>query len=100
MNAIDLLDIIGSAKDAYLLEALNSREQKPQPKRLRLSRTFLIAAIIAVTLLLVGCTVAIMLNLDALKLGDEQYNNDLGERQSRTILSLQGVVGTPGYQAS
>lgn len=100
MNAIDLLDIIGSAKDAYLLEALNSREQKPQPKRLRLSRTFLIAAIIAVTLLLVGCTVAIMLNLDALKLGEEQYTNDLGESQTRTILSLQGFVGTPGYQAS
>lgn len=53
MTALELLELLGSAKDSYVAEA-----RKPVQKVRTLRRPLLIAAMIALALLLVGCTVA------------------------------------------
>ena len=60
MKAIDLLVGFGSVKDSYVISAEEFRQgkQKAQIKRLSTRKMWLIAAVIALTLLLVGCAVA------------------------------------------
>lgn len=53
MTALELLELLGSAKDSYVAEA-----RKPVQKVRTLRRPLLIAAMIALALLLVGCTLA------------------------------------------
>lgn len=69
MKAEQLLDIIGSAKDCYVADALEARAAKP---RLRLSRLGLIAAILAMAVLLTGC-VAVVLHLQDKKVAESTY---------------------------
>ncbi|MGM9584994.1 MAG: hypothetical protein ACI3V1_05570 [Faecousia sp.] len=56
MTAMDLLETIGSIKDQYVLEADSSTNAQ---KHISIRRTLLIAAVIALTLLLVGCAVVV-----------------------------------------
>lgn len=60
MKAIDLLVGFGSVKDSYVIGAEEFRQgrQKAQIKHLSTRKVWLIAAVIALTLLLVGCAVA------------------------------------------
>ena len=53
MTSIELLELLGSVRDNYVADA-----QTPVHKVRSLRRPLLIAAIVALTLLLVGCTVA------------------------------------------
>lgn len=55
MTSMELLDLLGSVRDKYVVEAQSSAAPV---KRLSLKRIFLIAAVIALGLLLVGCTLA------------------------------------------
>lgn len=57
MTPMEFLELLGSVKDPYILEAQSPEESGR--KRLPLRRAVLIAAIISVTLLLVGCTMAV-----------------------------------------
>ena len=60
MKAIDLLVGFNSVKDSYVISAEEFRQgkQKAQVKRLSTRKMWLIAAVVALTLLLVGCAVA------------------------------------------
>lgn len=60
MKAMDLLVGFGSVKDSYVISAEEFRQgkQKAKMKRLSTRKMWLIAAVIALTLLLVGCAVA------------------------------------------
>ena len=60
MKAMDLLVGFGSVKDSYVISAEEFRQgkQKAQMKRLSTRKMWLIAAVIALMLLLVGCEVA------------------------------------------
>ena len=60
MKAMDLLVGFGSVKDSYVISAEEFRQGKKnaQIKRLSTRKMWLIAAVIALTLLLVGCAVA------------------------------------------
>ena len=60
MKAIDLLVGFGSVKDSYVISAEEFRQgkHKAQIKCLSVRKVWLIAAVIALTLLLVGCAVA------------------------------------------
>ena len=58
MTNQQLLDMIGDARGDYLVETQRYREGQPQVKRLNGKRIWLIAAIVALMLLLVGCAVA------------------------------------------
>lgn len=100
MTSHELLDTIGDAKGEYILEAQRRRTAQPS-KRLSLKRPLLVAALIVLALLLVGCTVAILLSLDNLNLSEErQTDQRTGETETWNILSLQGFVGTDNYQAT
>lgn len=102
MKAMDLLTGLGNVKDAYVIAAEEFRQgkQKAQVKRLSVRKAWLIAAAVALTLLLVGCAVAYVLSLQDMAFGEEVQEYYDGSSQNRTLLSLQGVEGTPGYQAS
>ncbi len=60
MKVMDLLVGFGSVKDSYVISAEEFRQgkKKAQIKRLSTRKMWLIAAVIALTLLLVGCAVA------------------------------------------
>lgn len=109
MNSNDLLDIVGEAKEEYVLDAVNTRNWVPlKKKRLSLNRAFLIAAVIAMLLLLVGCAVAYVLSLQDLKIAEEDmvsHYGDDGKRTSPTevtvdVLSLRGFAGSANQKAT
>ena len=100
MNSNDLFDIIGETPEAYVLDAANANVKvipmgKRSPKRM-----WLIAAIIALILCLVGCAVAYVLSLDNMILGTDFIEDRTGVTEPRTRLSLQGYVGSNSYQAA
>ena len=102
MKPIDLLKSLGNVKDAYVIGAEEFRQAKQQAKMKHLStkRALLIAAVIALTLLLVGCAVVYVLSLQDMKVGE--YSHYVPENQNPndtqmetpgpiTIISLQGT---------
>lgn len=110
MNANDILDMIGDAKDTYVWEAQQLRSgQIINPKRkASTKRLWLIAAAIALMLLLVGCSVAFVLSLQNLKVGEysrswTHYNEAKGETETIEIsgerISVQGIAGSPNFLA-
>ena len=92
MTSMELLETFGGIRDQYVLAAHEERKKA----RLSLKRTWLMAAIIALMLLLVGC-VAVILGLQDLKIGEFLYQNGGGTGE---LISLEGYVGSPGYQAN
>lgn len=111
MKAMDLLTALGSVKDVYVIGAEDFRQgkQKSQIKRLSLRKTWLIAAVIALMLLLAGCAVVYVLSLQDMKVDEkiitqEEWHGPAGEYVPATewvssILSLQGFNGSPEQQA-
>ena len=108
MTAENLLDIIGEAKDSYVLAALQSREQTSR-KRISVRKAILIAAAIAVMLLLVGCAVLYVLNLQDMKIGEysvtrpgryvSKWERAESEEVTYEVLSLQGFGDSPNRRA-
>lgn len=102
MTAMDLMNCIGQVKGAYILEAKNMAVPKRKSARHGIRRGLLIAAIIALLLLLVGCTVVYVLRLQDLKVGEYRYQttpvyDENGQvipaptHPLRTEISLQGA---------
>lgn len=93
MKSDELLVTIGEAREYYLQSARDSREQGMHAhKRLRLRHALLIAASIALMLLLMGSTVAVM-RLQDLTLRQPQIKPDDKATQSQTG-SDDVVIGT------
>lgn len=122
MNGKDILlglkyvgdDLIEKAEYGQFPTAAEKEEQEKNT-RPRIRRPLLIAAIIAVMLLLVGCAVVYVLSLSELKLGDQlatrdvyDYDPNSGEAVSyvgqetytQQVLTLAGLDGTPASQAA
>ena len=104
MKPIDLLKSLGNVKDSYVISAEEFRQGKQQVKVKRLStkRALLIAAVIALTLLLVGCAVVYVLRMQNLHVGEYTtymptiYDEDgnvipVETRKPTQLLSIQGV---------
>lgn len=104
MKPIDLLKALGNVKDTYVISAEEFRQGKQQVKVKRLStkRALLIAAVIALTLLLVGCAVVYVLRMQNLHVGEYStymptiYDEDgnvipVETRKPTQLLSIQGV---------
>lgn len=84
-----------------------------QKKRMSIRRPFLIAAIIALALLLVGCAVVYVLSMREIKLGEQTVTFDIFDYDPKTgevhegqesvqqqILTLAGLSGTPASNAA
>lgn len=104
MKAIDLLIGFGSVKDSYVISAEEFRQgkKKAQIKRLSTRKMWLIAAIIALALLLVGCCAIIAMRLQHLTIREETASipsetSFNGEELS--LISIQGFMGTDSYAA-
>ena len=117
MTREDLLHAIGTVEESRLARCEKHRNPSvvthredskmknggkycKQTKSRRMPRVWLIAAIIAAMVFLMGCAVAYVLSLDNLVLGTEFIEDRTGETEPRTRLSLQGYVGSPSYQAA
>ena len=100
MNSNDLFDIIGETPSAYVLDAANANTKVIPMRKRSPKRMWLIAAIIALILCLVGCAVAYILSLDNMILGTDFIEDRTGVTEPRTRLSLQGYVGSNSYQAA
>lgn len=87
--------------------------QKNTHRKIR--RPLLIAALIALLLMLVGCAVVYVLSLNGIKLGDQQISYDVydydpnsgeavayvgQEMQTQQVLTLAGLDGTPASKAA
>lgn len=84
-------------------------------KRLSVRKSILIAAVIALTLLLVGCAVVYVLSMQEIKLGDQTVTYDVydydpqtgnpmayagQESQTQQVLTLAGISNTPAAKAA
>ena len=104
MKEIDLLTALGRVKDAYVISAGEFRQGK-QKTRVRTHsprRVWLVAAVILLSLLLVGCAIVYVLRMQNLHVGqysiyvpdvyDENGNRVPVETQAPVqLLSIQGV---------
>ena len=111
MNAHDILDMIGDTKGTYVWDAqqVRSGNIEPSSKKLISKKLWLIAAIIALILLLVGCAIVYVLSLQDLKIGEntvtepEHYGANwvVIEAKEKTyeFLSVQGFADSPNQQA-
>lgn len=104
MTSMELFDILGNARDSYVVEVqkIRSGEVPARPRRLPMKRMLLIAAIVALMLLLVGCAVVYVLRMQNLHVGEysiyvpEVYDEDgnivpVETRDPIQVLSIQGV---------
>ena len=94
MKAIDLLVGFGSVKDSYVISAEEFRQgkQKAKMKRLSTRKMWLIAAVIALTLLLVGCAVAYA-NGWFQQVFSERSETPLSSEQIQYIQNNEQIVG-------
>ena len=75
MKSMDLLKALGNVKDTYVISAEEFRQGKSQvkSKTIPAKRMWLIAAIVALLLLLVGCTVVYFLRMQDMKVGEYSF---------------------------
>ena len=100
MNPMDIMKGLNGIKDGFVMDAQDFRQGKRKVRHIPHKKLGLIAAIIALALLLVGCTVVYVLRLQDMAFGQDTQEVLGSGVQDRTLLSLQGVKGTPGYQAT
>lgn len=112
MKPMDLLKALGHVKDSYVIGAEEFRQGKQQvsTKHLLSRKALLIAAVIALTLLLVGCAVVYVLRLQDMKIGEkiiteqEHYgpNWEVIEETQITydVLSVQSFSDSPNQRAT
>lgn len=114
MTGKDLFIALGNISPQYYDEAENDTIASPQGHK-SLRRPLLIAAVIALTLLLVGCAVVYMLSMKEINIGQQQTYQDvfaydpesgqavayLGqETVTEEVLTLAGLKGSRNYQAA
>lgn len=92
MKAIDLLVGFNSVKDSYVISAEEFRQGKR--KRLSTRKMWLIAAVIALTLLLVGCAVAYA-NGWFQQIFSARSETPLSSEQIQYIQNNEQIVGQP-----
>lgn len=108
MNAYDLMQVIGGAKDSYIAAAMDTRNAARPKRRLSVRRVLLVAVAAVMALLLVGCTVAYVLSLQELKIAEEPgvRNFDAsGEwvgptEVTQEVISLRGYPGSANQMAT
>jgi len=86
VNANEILDMIGDAKGTYLWETQKYRDGTAGAKPL--PRLWLVAAVIGLMLLLVGCTVAYVLRLQDLKVAEYRPTTPTVYDENGDVISL------------
>lgn len=111
MTNQELLDILGNIKGEYILQAqaLRSGEQKKAIRKISWKRAILIAAVLSLLLMLVGCTIIYVLHLQDVKIGQEtvtreEWYGPNGEYEPaetwvNSYLSIQGFNNSANQKA-
>ena len=109
MNAMDLMNGLNNVRDSFVIDAEAFRQGKRQAHRLPKKRLWLIAAVIALSLLLVGCAVVYALRLQDMKFDEirnvqDEWYGPAGEYVPATervlsMMSLQGYSDRPERSA-
>lgn len=96
--------------DEDLIEEAEFHTFSAKPACRTIRRPLLVAAVIALTLLLVGCAVVYVMKMQDMKLGQQQKSYDafdydtleyLGkETYTEQVFTVAGLQGTPAYQAA
>ena len=107
-------DLIEKAEYGQFPEKTEKTEQKEKTRR-SLRRPLLVAALVALMLLLVGCAVVYVLRMQEIKLGEQTVTQDVFEYDPNTgeavahvgqeiytqqVLTLAGMSGTPASKAA
>lgn len=105
MTSLELAICLGEIPDEYIVEARQTAQRENQSIR----KIWLIAAVIALAALLVGCAVVYALRLENLRIGQAEIpqpqvvtdgTNPTETETPVEILSLQGIRGSVNYQAN
>ena len=108
MTSFQLLKGLTGIDSEFLVRVEQRTDKQKEMKSHRgIHRPFLLAALIALLLMLVGCCIVYVLHLQDLKIGEQtvpqiQYDlssNQIGETDL-DVLSIQGIKGTPNYLAN
>ena len=103
MTSLQLLKNISNIDSQWLVDMETQKAPAPKPRY-----SLLVAVICLLALLLAGCGIAYLLHLGQLTIGTQtvplppetaQDSQTPGQAEL-TVFSLQGVKGTPNYQAS
>lgn len=101
MKEMRILNALGKIDDRYIEELYGPDSED---KNYRVKRIWLAVAIAALIACLVGCAVAYVLSLEEMTLDKEVQEVHRDENtpwtEQRTILSMQGFMGSPNYQAA
>ena len=82
MNSFEILQAMTDIPNGLVLSARNKlgyEQEKAIVRKAAPKRIWLIAAVVALLLLLMGCTVAYVLSLDNMVLGTEYFEDRNGE---------------------
>lgn len=108
MNGKDLLISLGNINPRYYEEAENGTVSPQKEKHRSLRRPLLVAAIVALMLLLVGCAVVYAMRLQDMSIGQETYTQTFDEQgkyldepveKTRDLLTMYGHSGDPVQKA-
>lgn len=105
MTSLELAIYLGEIREEFITEARNPEQRQHQSLR----RIWLIAAVIALAALLVGCAVVYALQLENLRIGQAEIpqpqvviegTSPAETEATMEVLSLQGIRGSVNYQAN
>ena len=96
MNGKNILIGLSYIDRKYIEESeedMRPEKAAPNPKRVPARRIWLIAAVIAMLLMLVGCGVAYALHLQSLKIGEEVYTQNMRyEKDGSTVPRTEKIM--------
>lgn len=108
MSGQDLLTGLTFVSSKYIRESV--QDMIPRRGLVHKRRFLLIAAVIVLSLMLIGCAAVILMRLDALQIDQQEYTKPMyyqedGEtvpaaQAQQSVLSLQGIAGSPSMEAS
>lgn len=99
MTNLELLNILTNVRGEYTLQAQELRSgQRKQLRVMHKKRIFLIAAVISLLLLLVGCA-AVLIGMQKVSLGHMVFTDSREETFGKDVISLHGYIDSPEYQA-
>ncbi len=106
MNRDNVFDMFDGIRSRYIMDAIESRKSVPHTK-VRARKYLLIAAVVALALLLMGC-VAVFLGLQQRKIGEipvtqkfDEYGTMVSDPEKTWyIVTMSGYDNSPAQQAS
>ena len=108
MSGQDLLTGFTFVRAEYIQES--AQDMIPQRGMVHKRRFLLIAAVVALSLMLIGCAAVILLRLDAMQINQQEYTRPMyyledgqtvpAAQTQQAVLSLQGILGSPSMEAA